>query len=538
MARSESPSPRVAVIGSGLSAVGAIKALQKRGLRPTVIDSGEELEKDLSQKAEQLAALSPAQWKPEQRSWLNQNPTLHDGRKIPQKRTFSSGYFYGASRKEAPVEAVGNLPAFSYALGGLSCGWGASVLPPQACDLTDWPVGAPELDRYCALALDGMPYSAVEDGLSLNFPILNPQAQPLRLPRSAGFLLEALRKSLEPKKDEVVFGQSRLMIASSSTSGRTGCQYCGQCMSGCVYHSIYKAQDDILAWRSRGEIEYLPGCLVEGLKEEGEKVTVRYGDAGGTARELSFDRVFLAAGAVNSTRIVMNSLELKGEKASLRSRGGFVVPAWSLRRLPTDWPDCNTEPGLFLELKGRGLDHWVHVQVSTENELLRQKLGASPEAKGLGGRLKRFLADHLFLLFVNYHSDHSGTYELSVEGKEEAGGKNPLRSLHRKAFPQTRVLWATASRLLKIFLKIGCLPLLPFARLNSGSYHVGGTLPMKAEPSQKLDTDPLGRVRPWERIHVVDTAVFPSLPGTTIGLLTMANAYRIADQAGLERGGS
>jgi len=45
-----------------------------------------------------------------------------------------------------------------------------------------------------------------------------------------------------------------------------------------------------------------------------------------------------------------------------------------------------------------------------------------------------------------------------------------------------------------------------------------------------LDTDILGRVNAWEHIHVVDTSVFPSLPGTTIGLLAMANAYRIVDK--------
>lgn len=226
----------------------------------------------------------------------------------------------------------------------------------------------------------------------------------------------------------------------------------------------------------------------------------------------------------------MNSLNLFEEKALLKSRGGFVIPALSLQKLPADWPNCNTEPGLFLEFRGKELDHWVHVQISTENELLLQKLGVQTAGQGPLGRLKRFIASHLFLIFVNYHSDHSGTYELRITPSPDSNKNSGLHTVHRKSFPKPGVLWATGLKLLSLFLKIGCLPLLPFAKLNSGSYHVGGTLPMKAQPNSRLESDTLGRVGPWKRVHVVDSSVFPSLPGTTIGLLLMANAYRIVDK--------
>ena len=45
------------------------------------------------------------------------------------------------------------------------------------------------------------------------------------------------------------------------------------------------------------------------------------------------------------------------------------------------------------------------------------------------------------------------------------------------------------------------------------------------------ETDLLGRPGGWSRVHVVDSSVFPSLPGTTVALLAMANAVRIADAA-------
>jgi hypothetical protein len=325
-----------------------------------------------------------------------------------------------------------------------------------------------------------------------------------------------------------VFGQARLLMDASG--GAHGCRYCGQCMSGCVYGAIYKAGDEIMALHEKGEIDYLPGHLVQRLTEDGDKVTVSSIDADGLRHNMTFDRVFLAAGAVNSTRLVMDSLGLFGRQARLLSRGGFVIPMLSLRRVPLDWPDANTLSGLFMELKGKGLKHWVHVQISAENELLLQKLGISARSVGLLARIKRFIASHVVLLFVNYHSDHAGHYALWLEPAAQGERASRLRSVQRKSFPQWKVWCASWMRLLSVFARIGCFPLFPLAKLNSGAYHVGGTLPMRAAPSDELETDTLGRVAAWKRVHVVDSAVFPSLPGTTIGLLAMTNAYRIVDK--------
>jgi choline dehydrogenase-like flavoprotein len=518
----------VAVIGSGLSAIGAIKALRALGIRPTVIDRGERLDDERAGMAEAMARKPPAEWTAQERRDLSINPNLKSSSAIPRKLVFGSDYFYGRPGLDAPVESNGNLPPFSYALGGLSAGWGAAVLPPRACDLADWPVSAQELEKYCAKLLAELPYSARDDGLSLDFPLLSDEREALCSSRSERWLLNALERASILKKGETVFGQARLLVDASR--GARGCRYCGQCMSGCVYGAIYEAGDEIMAMRKKGEIEYLPGHLVQRLVEEGGKVVVISFNADGEPHRMTFDRVFLAAGAVNSARLVLDSLGLFGRKTRLLSRGGFVIPMLSLRRVPLDWPNCNTQPGLFMEFKGKGLEHWVHVQISTENELFLQKLGIGAGPGGLLARIKRFIASHVVLLFVNYHSDHAGCYELWLEPAKQGERASRLRAVHRKSFPQLKVWLSSWMRLLSVFARISCFPLFPLAKLNSGAYHVGGTLPMRSRPSGELETDTLGRITAWERVHVVDSATFPSLPGTTIGLLAMSNAYRIVDK--------
>ena len=526
-------SPVVGVIGSGLSAIGAIKALLARGIHPTVIDRGERLDDERTGMVEGLARKQPAQWTAKERHNLGNNPSLKNGSAIPRKLVFGSDYFYGRPGPDAPLDASGNLPPFSHALGGLSAGWGAAVLPPQECDLVDWPVSAGELSAYCAKVLAELPYSARDDGLSLDFPLLFSGGYALRPGRSERWLLDALEEASILKKGETVFGQARLLVDAGNNEH--ACRYCGQCMSGCVYGAIYKAGDEIMSLHEKGEIEYLPGYHALRLFEENGKVVVSVRDASGVPSNMTFDRIFMAAGAVNSARLVLDSLGLFGHKLRLLSRGGFVIPMLNLRRLPIEWPDLNTQPGLFLEIRGKGLEHWVHVQISVENELLLQKLGIRAGSRGLLTRLKRYIASHVVLLFVNYHSDHAGSYDLWLEPAAVGESANRLRSVHHRSPPQWRVWRASWMRLLSVFAKIGCLPLFPMARLNSGGYHVGGTLPMRARPSGALETDTLGRLAVWKQVHVVDTAVFPSLPGTTIGLLAMANAYRIVDQVAWDR---
>jgi hypothetical protein len=49
---------------------------------------------------------------------------------------------------------------------------------------------------------------------------------------------------------------------------------------------------------------------------------------------------------------------------------------------------------------------------------------------------------------------------------------------------------------------------------------------MRANPGE-LETDTLGRLPGWRRIHLVDASVLPDIPATQITFSVMANAHRI-----------
>jgi choline dehydrogenase-like flavoprotein len=60
-----------------------------------------------------------------------------------------------------------------------------------------------------------------------------------------------------------------------------------------------------------------------------------------------------------------------------------------------------------------------------------------------------------------------------------------------------------------------------------GGWHFGGTIPMSNLDNPNTCT-PRGELRSIPGVFIVDSAAFPSIPGTTVALLSMANAARIA----------
>ena len=92
------------------------------------------------------------------------------------------------------------------------------------------------------------------------------------------------------------------------------------------------------------------------------------------------------------------------------------------------------------------------------------------------------------------------------------------------------MLRTVVGRLIRSARMLDLYPVLPMLRLAAAgkSYHYGGSFPHATDGSTTFRSDRLGRVEPWQRIHLVDASVFPNVPATTFTLTVMANAHRIA----------
>lgn len=211
----------------------------------------------------------------------------------------------------------------------------------------------------------------------------------------------------------------------------------------------------------------------------------------------------------------------------------FVIPMITPRAAPVSVAtQGNTLAQVFLELEdARILEHGAHLQVYGYNDIMLSSLAKGPAQQvAVCERLLRPVLGRLMVIQGFLHSADSpgltisyGANRVRVVGDDLTAAKTRVNRLVRHL--------ASLGRLL------GMVPIPGLVHVGrpGKSNHLGGSLRMRSDPGE-LETDVLGRPPTFERVHVVDASVFPSVPATTITLSVMANSHRIATAAArLER---
>ena len=103
------------------------------------------------------------------------------------------------------------------------------------------------------------------------------------------------------------------------------CIRCGLCLTGCPESLIYSAAHTMERLRRAG-LDYRGDRLVTRLEEtpEGVVVTARR-VADGALERVTADRVFVACGAIGTSRLVMGSLDIRRPVPVLES-AQFILP--------------------------------------------------------------------------------------------------------------------------------------------------------------------------------------------------------------------
>jgi len=517
---------RIAVIGSGPAGIACARALARRGVVPTVIDVGEGLPGPRQALVDRLAALSPEQWSDADRHALTENSTFGRDR-IPQKMVFGADFHFARERAFGRTVSTPPLPTATLARGGYSVAWGAAVLPAHQSDIASWPITNEDLEGSYRRVMAETPLSAARDALEHDFPLYTSTLTPLPLAEDARALLADLER-LVVKGGNAPFlcGQARLAVDAAK------CRTCGTCLSGCVYGAIHSLEPQIEKLQKEGKIVYRSELYVEELDEKADGVSIlARSTRTNEIQKQQFDHVFLAAGAIETTRIALTSLGLYNQPVVMKTSQIFVLPLLRLKRSALEWPRSVSLASLFLDFKVPDIsDNWVHAQVTSTNDYVLRGLGIAPWHGTVRKSLLAPFFERLSVLWCGLHSDHSPGIALELERGTDGRSMLNMRELSEPdPGPAARLVARHLAR-----FAAQCRSMIPVwaMRMSSagGGNHIGGTLPMHERPRGPLDTDRLGRLAPYKRTHVVDGSVLPSLPSTTLVLLQMANADRIASR--------
>jgi choline dehydrogenase-like flavoprotein len=517
------------VIGSGPAGVSAARALCDAGLRVTMLDAGDSIEVEQMRLFDTLARVEPERWPAGAASRARSAFPVDVGR-VPLKPAYGSLFPYALDDSDLPLANENADALSSLALGGLSNSWGASILPFRQADIEDWPISLDELESHYEAVLRFMPIAAECDELSESLPLYTGRPGALRRGPQAHALLSHLRRHAPALRAAgFAFGASRLAVVASADDPRH-CRHCGMCLYGCPYRSIYNAAHTLETLIREGLVDYRGGIYVDRVTEAGDHVAIdlHRRRRPSESDRLTASRVFVACGSISSTRLMLESIGHQRFTHRMQDSQYFVIPMITPRAAPVSVAtQGNTLAQVFVELDDTGITrHASHLQVYGYNDIMLSAIAKRLRLRtGDCERILRPLYGRLVVMQGFLHSADSPGLTIArdadrvrVIGDDTTTATVRVRSLIRRLAGHARLL--------------GMLPLPGLLHVGrpGKSNHLGGSLPMRRKPGA-LETDTLGRIPGWKRVHLVDASVFPSLPGTTVTISIMANAHRIATAA-------
>lgn len=506
------------VVGSGPAGISAAHALLEKGNKVVMLDAGIDLEPEIKGIVSKLKKSS--QWPRELVQKIKKGVDVN-AKDSPIKLIYGSDYPYRDAKKHIPFTAKGVSFLPSLGKGGLSAVWGAAVLPYYEDDLEGWPISSKELAPHYRKVIGFMGLSGREDDLSAKFPLYS-KPKPFNMSRQALSLLDDLnRHKKKLNSNGFIFGSSRLAVNFSD------CVYCGLCLYGCPYGLIYDCAFTLEEMKKNKNFTYVKDVIVKRIEEKNDEVLIYAEDrVTGRNKEFKGERIFLGCGPLPTAKIILESMGAYDQPILMKDSLHFWLPFLRFRRIKGASDErLHTLTQMYVELFDKKVSaNSVHLQVYTYNDLYEKELRLmfGPLYNLLRKPLKLVL-ERLVLVQGFVHSNESHKISMSLKS-------SGILALEKKA--NKRAKRAMRKIIMKFIRNIGSFRMVPLvmslkiSKPGEGN-HYGGSFPMSKNP-KKFESDILGRPHGFERTHIVDSSIFPSIPTQTITFNVMANAHRIA----------
>ncbi|WCL51271.1 GMC oxidoreductase [Leptospira sp. GIMC2001] len=516
------------VIGSGPSAYGAVLGLIARDEKVIVFDIGIDFEKSLFEFKESVKN------EIRNKGTVSEN-TLEQFRSssnasssgVPIKRFFTSDYAYREHNNSINVKKLNVQATPSYAKGGFSAVWGSSIMPFSAKELETWSIDIEQLNFAYKQIIKNLPVSIENDDLAIEFPLFRDDFSNLEISKQANSLYNRLiRNKLFLNKKGITFGKSRLAVKAND------CTYCGLCLYGCPEDLIFNSWNAINRLAKDEKIEYKSNSEIVKFKEFDNHVVVTIKDlVSGNIFEVSTERVYLAAGAISTAKIILESRENYNEEIQIKDSQYFIVPFISFFGSKGIFKEkFHSMSQFYLEVKDENISNFnMHLQFYGYNDLLYTAV------KNIFGFLfflvkpfLPFIFSRIFIIQGYIHSNESQSFSLELNEKM---GEKSLILRKNKNISSYILIKKLMKKLFLLSRKLGGIVFFPALKISEPGFgnHYGSSFPMEKQPNLN-QSDLYGRPFGFKRVHIVDSSVLPSISANTITLTVMANAYRISNR--------
>ncbi len=530
----------VLVIGSGPAGVQALAGLSRHRLRLGLIDPGKVEERYQSLIPEEPFSEIRRNCRHQQRFLLGDNDEAlaPKGTQLAAHLTPPWQYLLEGTERHLPFRSTTLSHFQTLARGGLGAGWGAGACTFSTAEMKLVGID-PEVMALCysrvarsvGLSLDPGDYTA-----ALVCDLAG--AQPaLRVDENAQALLAVYRRKREPlNKHGFFLGKAPLAVLTRDR------ERAGILRRACAYHNmdyysdhggaVYRPSHTLAELKNEREFEHLRGYLAMEFSETGDHVSVRCRSlAGGEPVTLQARKVVLAAGALNSARLVLASCRKFGSRLPLLSNEVRFLPCLNLSMLgrPQRSRKCSLAQLVGVSSRSDG-DLLISYFFSYDSLLLFRLVREMPLPVRLGHVLARTIVHSLVIATLHFPDRFTRLKWIRVPEPASGAGLPELEAECRLTFLEEEQIEEDTGRLKRHLRRLGCHPLAVINRGSGTAVHYGGTLPFEESGEPFLTCGSDGRLNGTRGVYVADSAPWRFLPAKGLTLTIMANARRVAGE--------
>lgn len=516
----------VVIIGSGPAGVSAAYPLVSAGLKILMVDGGKISNSSnnqpsfINKKFIDLRLNDDNQWK-----WMvgNRYEALRNKNvSSPKFRVPLYQYVFEDFIEKNKIVSKNFNAIGSLSKGGLSNAWGCGVAKYSQAELCNFPCDPNEMEISYGIVSKRVGISGKsQDDLTAYFG-LDDYCQPaISMDKRHTYVYNKYLSSRD-KLNHIGFklGRSRVAALSEDFSGRYSCNQCSNCLWGCIRGSLYTAKDELQILRKNQNFNEESGILVNKIVSKDDINIIQCENllTGGT-QVIRAKKVFVAAGTLATTRIILNSLNF-AKKVSLLTCPTAAYMVWLPRFFSKPFENSFGLGQLSYSLVlNSGVSAFGSTFSTTGipiSEFARYlSVGRRFSIDMLSSFVSSCIVGNLFL-----PGRLSNASVILSSGRLIVDGGDYSKSIEH--------LKISKEKLKKVFRILGGI-VIP-GSFNYGSLgsdvHYCGTVPMKKNPYIG-QTNQFGEVIGLHGVSVIDGAALPLLSEKSHTLTIMANADRI-----------
>jgi len=270
---------------------------------------------------------------------------------------------------------------------------------------------------------------------------------------------------------------------------------------------------------------YIPNQVVRNVNYKMKRVEIQSFSLDTLRESTILSRyVVLAAGSINTTRILMRSLNLFNYRTTFLTKAHYMSACWFPRMI---FKKNNLKKARLGQVAissketQQGLGTFFIQLYKFNPSSLRKALKYIPLPKMIGLRVLSFIAQSLIIVDIRFPAlESKGKFSLLRKKKDE--------DILEISFQESEAELAShKNELRRIAKQLRSLGLFPIKTVSDyATAHYAGGVPF-AGAQVKLSTDKNGKLHQASRIYVADSSTWRSLPAKPPTLTIMANASRV-----------